>query len=246
MNKLLKYHLQSDSGQEISNIFKQLYGFINTGICGHQFSWILWNIHFARIHKFIVSNGSTNKNCCHISFFDEHLISWICLTMKSTKIGTRWITMKLLYKYLLLSGVVPSKTPFGLHSVILVHYFSGAHYIRGGPSELAFQMIQVIEEKDGRVLVNAPVSEILMSEKGRAVGQSMESQCAFVILRFNFTVIWYLLFLFSYTSFCFCNQCATSSVWHFKNPYFLKKDNTKQLENNCFIGPFVSFLKVST
>ncbi|XP_052715763.1 all-trans-retinol 13,14-reductase-like [Crassostrea angulata] len=67
-------------------------------------------------------------------------------------------------------GVVPSKTPFGLHSVILGHYFSGAHYIRGGPSELAFQMIQVIEEKDGRVLVNAPVSEILMSEKGRAVG----------------------------------------------------------------------------
>uniref|UniRef100_K1Q2K9 Putative all-trans-retinol 13,14-reductase n=1 Tax=Magallana gigas TaxID=29159 RepID=K1Q2K9_MAGGI len=84
-------------------------------------------------------------------------------------------------------GVVPSKTPFGLHSVILGHYFSGAHYIRGGPSELAFQMIQVIEEKDGRVLVNAPVSEILMSEKGRAVGQSWRGQCTFVILRFKST-----------------------------------------------------------
>lgn len=66
--------------------------------------------------------------------------------------------------------MLPSKAPFGLHSVILGHYFSGAYYIRGGPSEIAFQMIQVIEESGGRVLVNAPVSEILMSEKGRAIG----------------------------------------------------------------------------
>ncbi|XP_062601490.1 all-trans-retinol 13,14-reductase-like [Saccostrea cucullata] len=67
-------------------------------------------------------------------------------------------------------GVIPSKTPFGLHSVIMGHYFTGAHYIRGGPSELAFQMIQVIEERNGRVLVNAPVSQIIMSDKGRAIG----------------------------------------------------------------------------
>ncbi|XP_022341666.2 all-trans-retinol 13,14-reductase-like [Crassostrea virginica] len=67
-------------------------------------------------------------------------------------------------------GVVPSKTPFGLHSVIMGHYFSGAHYIRGGPSEIPFQIIQVIEERGGRVLVNAHVSEILMSDKGRAIG----------------------------------------------------------------------------
>jgi phytoene dehydrogenase-like protein len=66
--------------------------------------------------------------------------------------------------------VLPSKAPFGLHSVILGHYFSGAYYIRGGPSEIPFQMIQAIEEREGRVLVNAPVSEILMSEKGRAIG----------------------------------------------------------------------------
>lgn len=109
---------------------------------------------------------------------------------KSAKTSTQWIIIKLLY--LFSSGVVPSKTPFGLHSVILGHYFSGAHYIRGGPSELAFQMIQVIEEKDGRVLVNAPVSEILMSEKGRAVGQSWRGQCTFVILRFKSTSMQWL------------------------------------------------------
>lgn len=73
-------------------------------------------------------------------------------------------------------GVVPSKTPFGLHSVIMGHYFSGAHYIRGGPSEIPFQIIQVIEERGGRVLVNAHVSEILMSDKGRAIGQSEKGE----------------------------------------------------------------------
>lgn len=116
--------------------------------------------------------------------------------------------------YLFSSGVVPSKTPFGLHSVILGHYFSGAHYIRGGPSELAFQMIQVIEEKDGRVLVNAPVSEILMSEKGRAVGQSWRGQCTFVILR-HAVIIYFLLLSFNYTIFLFfakCEQLHSSDI----------------------------------
>lgn len=50
------------------------------------------------------------------------------------------------------------------------HYFSGAYYIRGGPSEVPFQMVQVIEELGGKVLVNAPVSEIIMNS-GRAVGR---------------------------------------------------------------------------
>lgn len=139
-----------------------------------------------------------------------------------TTCSTQWIIIKLLY--LFLSGVVPSKTPFGLHSVILGHYFSGAHYIRGGPSELAFQMIQVIEEKDGRVLVNAPVSEILMSEKGRAVGQSWRGQCTFVILRFKSTSMQWLFTCCCCHStiqfFVFCKMWATSFIWHFIYQYF--------------------------
>ncbi|XP_061166584.1 all-trans-retinol 13,14-reductase-like [Saccostrea echinata] len=66
-------------------------------------------------------------------------------------------------------GVVPSKTSFGLHSTVMRHYFHGAHYIRGGPSEIPFQMVQVIEDLGGKVLVNAPVSEIIVNS-GRAVG----------------------------------------------------------------------------
>lgn len=55
------------------------------------------------------------------------------------------------------------------------HYFSGAYYIRGGPSEVPFQMVQVIEELGGRVLVNAPVSEIIMNS-GRAVGRCWQKK----------------------------------------------------------------------
>eukprot|EP00105_Crassostrea_gigas_P002156 XP_011414585.1 PREDICTED: putative all-trans-retinol 13,14-reductase [Crassostrea gigas] len=70
-------------------------------------------------------------------------------------------------------GVVPSRCPFGLHTIVMRHYFSGAYYIRGGPSEVPFQMVQVIEELGGRVLVNAPVSEIIMNS-GRAVGVKVQ------------------------------------------------------------------------
>lgn len=66
--------------------------------------------------------------------------------------------------------MVPSRCPFGLHTTVMRHYFSGAYYIRGGPSEVPFQMVQVIEELGGKVLVNAPVSEIIMNS-GRAVGR---------------------------------------------------------------------------
>ncbi|XP_022341649.2 all-trans-retinol 13,14-reductase-like [Crassostrea virginica] len=70
-------------------------------------------------------------------------------------------------------GVVPSRCPFGLHSIVMRHYFPGAFYIRGGPSELPFHMVQVIEESGGKVLVNAPVSKIVMSS-GRAVGVQVQ------------------------------------------------------------------------
>lgn len=151
---------------------------------------------------------------CFLSYIWYHGYDMLDKSAKTT-CSTQWIIIKLLY--LFSSGVVPSKTPFGLHSVILGHYFSGAHYIRGGPSELAFQMIQVIEEKDGRVLVNAPVSEILMSEKGRAVGQSWRGQCTFVILRFKSTSMQWLFVvvviqLYNFLFFAKCEQLHSSDI----------------------------------
>ena len=52
------------------------------------------------------------------------------------------------------------------------HYSKGAYYPLGGPSEIAFQIIPIIERYGGRVLVDAPVTQILVDEKGRANGMS--------------------------------------------------------------------------
>ncbi|KAJ8312461.1 hypothetical protein KUTeg_009834 [Tegillarca granosa] len=68
-------------------------------------------------------------------------------------------------------GVVPSKSSFAFHSVLINHYMHGSYYIRGGTNEVTYQMIPTIERHGGAVLVKAPVTKILMDAKGKAVGK---------------------------------------------------------------------------
>ena len=42
-------------------------------------------------------------------------------------------------------GTVPAKSHFGMHSVLLQHYQNGAFYPVGGASEIAYNVIPVIE-----------------------------------------------------------------------------------------------------
>ena len=56
------------------------------------------------------------------------------------------------------------------YAQLVNHYIPGAFYPLGGTSEIAFQIIPIIERYGGRVLVDAPVSKILINEKGRANG----------------------------------------------------------------------------
>lgn len=58
-----------------------------------------------------------------------------------------------------------------MHSALLNHYFNGGYYIRGGPSEVIFNMILTLEKYNGRILVKAPVQKILMNDKGHAHGE---------------------------------------------------------------------------
>ena len=67
-------------------------------------------------------------------------------------------------------GTLPSKTSFIMHSALLNHYTDGGYYIRGGPSEVVFNMILTLEKNNGRILVKAPVQKILMNDKGHARG----------------------------------------------------------------------------
>lgn len=67
-------------------------------------------------------------------------------------------------------GVPPTDSSFAMHAMLINHYMYGASYPRGGASEIAFHIIPVIEKSGGRVLVRAPVSEILIDDSGKAVG----------------------------------------------------------------------------
>ena len=62
-----------------------------------------------------------------------------------------------------------------MHALLTNHYVCGASYPRGGASEIAFHIIPVIEKSGGKVLVRAPVTEVLFDSKGKAIGESKKN-----------------------------------------------------------------------
>ena len=66
-------------------------------------------------------------------------------------------------------GLVPAKSSFFIHSMLVAHYFRGAAYPVGGSSRIAETILPVIERSGGEVVTNAEVAEIII-EDGRAVG----------------------------------------------------------------------------
>ena len=51
---------------------------------------------------------------------------------------------------------------------------SGAYYPIGGASEIAFNMIPIIEASGGKVLVKAEVVQILINQSGKACGVTVK------------------------------------------------------------------------
>ncbi|XP_067948219.1 all-trans-retinol 13,14-reductase-like [Watersipora subatra] len=66
-------------------------------------------------------------------------------------------------------GTIPSDSSIIAQAVLLNHFAYASSYPVGGASEIAMNMIPVIERGQGRVFVRADVTDILV-EKGRAVG----------------------------------------------------------------------------
>ncbi|KAM9267522.1 all-trans-retinol 13,14-reductase-like [Morus bassanus] len=67
-------------------------------------------------------------------------------------------------------GTAPQDSSFLVNVLMVHHYQRGAWYPRGGASEIAFHAVPVIERAGGAVLVRAPVTRILVSHAGTAVG----------------------------------------------------------------------------
>ncbi len=66
-------------------------------------------------------------------------------------------------------GLPPSRSSFGIHSLIVRHYLRGGWYPAGGGSRIAETVIATLERAGGTLLTKQRVEEILV-ERGRAVG----------------------------------------------------------------------------
>ncbi|MBN3305468.1 RETST reductase, partial [Amia calva] len=71
-------------------------------------------------------------------------------------------------------GVPPKDSSFLINALLLHHYKRGAYYPRGGASEIAFNIIPVIQKAGGTVLVRAPVQRVLVNQKGTAYGVTVK------------------------------------------------------------------------
>lgn len=71
-------------------------------------------------------------------------------------------------------GLPPDQASFFAHAAVVSHYLEGAHYPIGGPQEISRALIPTIIAAGGRVLVNAPVKNILSSPSGAAIGVEIE------------------------------------------------------------------------
>ena len=66
-------------------------------------------------------------------------------------------------------GLTPAQSCFGIHGVVVTHYFSGGWYPVGGGSAIAPPMIETIERAGGAVMTQRQVTEIII-EAGVAIG----------------------------------------------------------------------------
>uniref|UniRef100_A0A8C3XH75 All-trans-retinol 13,14-reductase n=1 Tax=Cyanoderma ruficeps TaxID=181631 RepID=A0A8C3XH75_9PASS len=72
-------------------------------------------------------------------------------------------------------GTAPSDSSFLVSALMVHHYQRGAWYPRGGSSEVAFHAVPVIERAGGAVLVRAPVTRVLVSAAGTALGVAVRA-----------------------------------------------------------------------
>ena len=70
-------------------------------------------------------------------------------------------------------GLPPARSSFGIHGVIVSHYFHGAWFPVGGAEAIADTIIPVIEQSGGLVMTQCQVTEILI-KNGTAIGVKVQ------------------------------------------------------------------------
>jgi len=71
-------------------------------------------------------------------------------------------------------GEPPARGSFAINALLSYHFGNGAFYPVGGPAMIANNVVRVIENAGGKVLVRAPVTSILVDKNGKAYGVEMK------------------------------------------------------------------------
>jgi len=71
-------------------------------------------------------------------------------------------------------GLAPSRVSLPLHAAMIMHYYDGAYYPRGGAKRIPLAMIKALRRRGGQIRLRARVRRILV-ERGRAAGVELAS-----------------------------------------------------------------------
>ncbi|XP_046722843.1 all-trans-retinol 13,14-reductase-like [Silurus meridionalis] len=119
------------------------------------------------VAKFLVYTGLAN---CMSSFFSygSRSLAEVVNSLTENK-DLRAVLCYIFGTY----GNPPKDASFSMHSLLVCHYMNGAWYPKGGASQIAYNMIPIIEKAGGAVLVRAPVNRILLNSANEAIGVSV-------------------------------------------------------------------------
>ena len=70
-------------------------------------------------------------------------------------------------------GLPPGQSSFAMHAMVVRHYLNGGNYPIGTSRKIAETIIENLENKGGKLYVNAAVDEILVN-KGKVHGVRLE------------------------------------------------------------------------
>ncbi len=70
-------------------------------------------------------------------------------------------------------GIPPSRSSFGLHALVIRHFWNGGYFPSGGSQKVVDHLLATVESGGGAAYVRASVDEILV-KRGRAIGVRMK------------------------------------------------------------------------
>ncbi len=72
-------------------------------------------------------------------------------------------------------GLAPKESNFAAHAMVIAHFIEGGYYPKGGADQISNKIIDVINTHGGKVVINAPVTEIVL-KNNRVEGVKVNDQ----------------------------------------------------------------------